>query len=139
MTEILVYISGELDIPSLSCWTCWDNFSNRFLDFSDSRSIAETQSHREEDIFFCIARVGQPLHPLLAPLQLSSLLLPVSWRTMMVYSVQTSASQVMCIGLLQDLWVTVCCPGHNKPSPRWLIPSGTGYLTPWWSSCLGDI
>lgn len=23
--------------------------------------------------------------------------------------------------------------------PSWLISSGTGYLSPWWSTCLGDI
>ena len=86
--------------------------------------------------FLHIAGVVQPLH---TPLHLCSLLLPVSWHMRMVCSVQTSATWVVYIGLHLDLWVTAHCPDHNKPAPTWLIPSGTGYLSPWWSTFFDNL
>uniref|UniRef100_A0A8D0KX47 Uncharacterized protein n=1 Tax=Strix occidentalis caurina TaxID=311401 RepID=A0A8D0KX47_STROC len=66
-------------------------------------------------------------------------LLSMSWHTTVVHFIETSTAWAVCIGLHLDLWGTARCLDHYKSPPAWLIPSGTRYLSPWWSTYLGDM
>lgn len=86
-----------------------------------------------------IARVGQPLHLLFAPQLLSMTLMPRSWYMTAVQSVATSATGVVCVVLQLYLWVLAHYLGGYKSLPVQTVPSGTGYLSLWWSTFLHDM
>lgn len=115
-------MGGGENLFSLS-QSCWSSFST-----------VETQALRDED------RLSSywwswPVISFIVPLHLPRSLLPM----VMVHYVQTSATWVVCTCLHLDIWISGHCLGHHKSLPAWLFPSGTVYLSPWWSTCLGVI
>lgn len=117
--------ADRTDFFPLSCWATSECFS-----------IAETQALREKERDILLEFISEFIHHLFLSLFPGHFCSELAYRD---GELRTNLRHMDCGITHLNFGIIRSSGQYYAPSPAQPIPSDTGYLFPWWSTCLVDI